>query len=326
MKIVQPPEPANEDESMSRLLHFAGPRMGMDGDAMTRLEHVARPAWREKVRAHTERRRRRTYRTLALAAVVVLSVGLAVRFAPFDLPGPADASVAAVEARSGTVSLPVGHRIEAGATVETGPQGRLVLRLQGGTRVRLDVDTHLDVRGAGDLRLEHGAVYVDTDGGRGGSLRVETLHGVASDIGTQFEVRFTEEVLRIQVREGEVRLDAGTESHPARAGTVLTVLGDGTVERGVVAPYGAAWEWILETRPPFEAEGRTVRELLDWYCRETGLELRLTGAVDDQLASTVTAGPGSGLTPTETLEAVLPGAGLSFRVEEGSLEVAPLRP
>lgn len=326
------PEPANEDESMDRLLHFAGPRRGMSEDAVARLEEAARVVWQEKVHSHLARRRRRFRQVLAAAAALALGAGLVFWLAPFARPAAdAGAIVATVEARSGRVTggsgsaLAVGERLEAGRAVETAPDTRAALRLASGASIRLDVGTRLELASARQLRLARGAVYVDTEG-RAASLAVETRYGVARDVGTQFEVRLGDDLVRIQVREGEVRFDTAAESHPAAAGTVLTVGGDGAVERGVLEGFAPEWSWVSETRPPFEIEGRTVRQVLEWFSRETGLTVRFNGQVGERIGSVITAGSVEGLSPVEILEAVLPGAGLAFRVDEGTVVVSRLTP
>ena len=323
----EPGLPANEDESMDRLLHFAGPRKGLPGGAMARLEEVARPVWREKVRAQARRRRRRTYQYLAAAASVIAAAGLAYWLGPFEI-GTGGGALGTVEARAGRATvesrgrLEVGDALQSGQAVETGADGRVALRLASGPSVRLDVDTRLSLESARRLLLERGAVYVDTEGGRGTSLGVGTRYGVAHDVGTQFEVRIGGDRVRVKVREGEVRFDTAAESHPAAAGTVLTVHEDGTVERDALESFAAEWSWTSETRPPFSIEGRTVRQVLEWFSRETGLAVRYEGPVVERIDSVITAGSVEGLSPIEILEAVLPGAGLSFRIEEGTVAVS----
>lgn len=324
----EPGLPANDEDSMDRILHFAGPRTGLPDDARARLEEAARLVWQEKVYSYALRRRRRVYGYLALAASLVLAAGLAIWLGAFRIES-GGAAVATVEARTGRVTgeagatLEVGDAIGSGQAIETGPDGRIALRLASGPSVRLDVATRLDVRSARLLRLERGAVYVDTEGRGGSSLGVETRFGVAHDVGTQFAVRLAGDQVRIQVREGEVRFDTDAESHRAPAGTVLTVNEDGTVERDGLEAYGSTWSWTAEARPPFEIEGRTVRQVLDWFSRETGLAVRYQGPVVERIDSVITAGAVEGLTPAEILEAVLPGAGLSFRIEEGTVMVTP---
>lgn len=305
--------------------------------------------------------RRQLWRLAAAAVVAVglaVTLWLALGRGPV-VPGPTVATLealyGAVEVRganAGAVSEgSIGATLPAGTVLETAARdagnGRAALRLAGGsaaggTAVRLDAGSRLVLASARELVLERGAVYLDTavldtgvldtgaqdsgsrgqSLGNGSSLAVRTAYGVARDVGTQFEVRVGEEALQVRVREGRVEVDTGAETHAAAAGVALRVDARGRAEREPIAAHGRAWSWILDTTPPFELEGKTLAQYLDWLARETGWRVEYEDPELRREASEITVhGSVEELRPDETPEMVLPGAALDYRLEGGTLVV-----
>ncbi len=317
------PEP--ENETLGRLFNIAGPRQAAPASVVAEVKRATYPAWQAKVRA-VRTRRRRTW-VLAAAASLVIA-GALWRLAPLTLPDAEPVRVATVEVTAGAVtagaaSVTIGARLDAGNTLETGPRSHATLRLAGGASARLDAGTVLRLEAADALELERGAVYLDTGRDPGGaSLAVSTRYGVARDVGTQFEVRLLEDALKIQVREGTVEIDVGEATHEADAGSALTVAGGGAVTREDVAAYGPSWGWILRTSPPFELEGQTLGEFLRWVSRETGWRTRFADlALEREVTDTVAHGSIAGVRPDHAPDLVLPGYGLRYRLEDGTLVI-----
>ncbi len=334
------PEPA-ADESLSRLFHFTGPRPAAPAEMVAEVKRLTRPAWQAKVRAVARRRRRRRRWTMAAAAVLILSAAGALhRLAPgprtngTSSPGAAS-WVAEVQVSAGVVDLyqggshtataagtpAAGTMIAAGSVIETGPRGLATLRLAGGTSARLDAGTVLRLATASALEIERGALYLDTGAAPvGARLEVTTPYGVARDVGTQFEVRLLEDALRIQVREGEVEVDLGEESYAAGAGTALSIGAGGAVTSEQVPAHGPAWSWILNTPVPFELEGRTLGEFLEWLTRETGWRPHFSDpSLEQEVMGTALHGSIAGVRPDQAPDLVLPSSGLRYRVEDGTM-------
>ncbi len=326
------PEP--EDDVMDQLLELAGRRPAAPEDVLAEVRHAARLTWQAKVETHaTARRRRRWGQMLAAAAVLTVAASLALFQRPQETAPPAAPIVATVDTLLGTVlsrpagpssaarPLAAGDTVPAGATLETAGDGRTALVLAGGTSLRLDVGTRLELASATDLVLERGGVYLDS-GPAAPAVAVATPFGVAHDIGTQFEVRLLAAGVRVRVREGEVRLERDGTAHQALSGTELTLRADGSVERTASAGHGSAWDWVLVTAPVFELEGRTLSEYLAWVSRETGWRLQFAEReLERQVETIVAHGSIAGLSPDQSLEVVLPSSELSFRVEDGTLHV-----
>jgi hypothetical protein len=237
--------------------------------------------------------------------------------------------------------LEVGDAIPEGATLRTGRGAddadaapvRASMRMTNGATVRLDTATAVRLASASALDLAGGAVYVATGGARGGALEVRTPSGTVRDVGTQFMVRSGEPagpgVLRVLVRDGAVAVDLQRERHLASAGEELRVESDGTTARRSIDAYGPDWQWILAAAAPFDPQGRTVAELLEWVAGETGWTVRYQ---DDEVAAAAReialrgGGPAweatwRALRADEAPQLVLPSADLESELENGTLTI-----
>lgn len=333
------PKPPAEDD-VARLLRLLPPPADVSGEIRDRAWAAASAEWQGVVARRARRSRWRWAAAAALAAGVLLAVGL--RLGPADAPPvpetatPAGGPVAVVEALRGDVAglrsaagstLVAGEAVLPGATVHTGPRTRVALRLASGASLRLDSATRVELQGPGVLRLAHGGVYVDSDDPGGvSSLTVHTPLGVVRDLGTQFELRLTGEALRVRVREGLVEVEGGATTHQAHPGTELTVDAVGIARHRTVAVHGPAWRWPLDAAPTFELEGRTLATYLAWLERETGWRVRLAEpSLESAAATTVLHGNLEGLAPDATPELVLPTCGLRHRLEDGILTLETCR-
>jgi hypothetical protein len=329
-----------DGDRIGPLLRLAGPREAVPADRMRRVKAAVHAEWRQQTRA---RSRRTTVGwsvgALAAAALVLLSVRVAVRdAAPVASPPQA---LATVDAVSGAVRLvpssergaggptlfQVGDHIRVGDGVDTTSGGVAALRLAGGASVRIDRGTRVRVLSGATLVLDEGAIYVDSGAGQDAlprdapSLEVRTAVGLVRDIGTQFEVRLLSgSALRVRVRDGLVRLSQSRRTHDATPGDELTLDGNGSVIRRTVPVYGADWAWAAALARPFELEGQSLRDFLDWIVGENGWQLRFADAAVEQTSlTTVLHGSIQGLTPEEALAAVLPTVGVEHRLENGVL-------
>ncbi len=317
------------------LLRSAGSRPPVAAGELAEIRSAAKAQWHEMVRMERERKRFRNARTfMALAASLILAVAIGWWLKPGGAPTGSEI-VASVELVRGEVlfeglALAQGSRLAAGTVVETsdvdGAPSRVAVRLDAGQSVRIDSGSRLRFLSASRLDLERGAVYIDTAGtGGAAGVEISTPYGMVRDIGTQFEVRVDERApaaLTVRVREGEVTLERGEQVHSAYAGEELNLEG-GDLDRRAIEPSSAAWDWILTATPAMELEGATLSSYLEWVSRETGRELRYEGAGLEQSAGSILVhGSIEGMTPEESLSVVLPGSGLGYLVENGSLIIA----
>ena len=319
-------------DDIGRLLRLAGPREAVPVERMARMKTAVRAEWRQQTHARSRRIAIGwSVGMFAAAALILIGVRLAVRDDP-AMQSP-QRELATIEAVSGAVRLvsssgraadptlfQTGDRMREGDGVDTTSGGSVRLRLVSGASVRIDRGTRFRLISDSTLALDEGTVYVDSGGRRAGSIEVRTAVGIARDIGTRFEVRFNDSALRVRVRDGQVRLSQSRQSHDAHPGDELTLDGNGSVVRRTVPIYGTDWRWVETLAPPFDLEGRSLRDFLNWITSENGWQLRFADSVVEQKSQTTTLhGSITGLTPEEALVAVLPTSGVEHRLENGVL-------
>jgi len=310
-----------EDDVLARLVRFActGPEIPPDGAA--RIKHAVRPLWIRETRARV--RRRILWESMALA-MTAAAAWLAIRWNGQDAAPPMVARpIARVEAVEGTVHVPAA--LLAGSRLATDSRSRVAIRLDGGPSLRLDVNTTVRILSANDVRLGHGAIYVDSghrgsDPG-GSDLVIRTAFGTIRDIGTQFEVRDEAEFI-VRVREGVVTLATTQEPIEIRRGTSLTIAAGGSRRREAIATDAPEWHWTQNVTPPFAIDGRSVWEVLAWMSRETGIAVRYESAETEQAAkATILHGELRGLRPDQVTTTVLPTTALASRRARDALVI-----
>jgi ferric-dicitrate binding protein FerR (iron transport regulator) len=306
----------SDEDDLAQLLRIAGRRDPVSPEVTARVKARARVQWQSAVRR--QRWQRRGQLALGVAAVVVAAIVWWQRAQEAPMVATLERSEGMVwftNRRPGAGGLP------AQTGIETGPAGRVALRLSGGASLRVDVDSRARLVSATEVLLERGAVYVDTAGAtRASELVVRTAFGVARDIGTQFEVRISDSGLRLRVRDGLVNLNGGAGVHMVHASEELRVLDGGAVVRAAAPVSGDDWRWTQEIAPSFVLEGATLRSLLAWYTRETHTMVDATRVPPSlHVDEIIVHGDIRELTPEQALQAVLPTCGLSHRSVDGVL-------
>jgi len=314
--------PPDDEEIVRGLLTMAGPRPPIPQEDLDAISGAARSAWRTQVR-----RRAPAHRAVWMSLAAALAVALGIAWWWTSREARVPVPVARVEAVVGPVRLENSRWIAKGDAIPLGTTlhsstGRAALRLAGGATVRLDVQSQLSFVSTSALDLERGALYVDTGSGRP-SIEVRTPLGTARDIGTQFAIRLEgSTALRVRVREGSVLTQQHGRTYLTPAGQELLLRHDGTSERRNVAAHGPEWEWVLEASPGFDIEGRSLQEFLDWVSRETGWQIRYAdNGLVESAAKIVLHGSIGKLRADRAPFAVLPGAGLDGRLEDGTLVI-----
>jgi ferric-dicitrate binding protein FerR (iron transport regulator) len=269
---------------------------------------------------------------LATAAAVIVAIGLATRSAgPPPVPAP-ETSIGRIERVVGSARtagpeagrpVTAGFNISIGTHLETLENGRAAIRLPGGSLLRLDTDTRIRFDSVDVVTLAQGGVYLDSGptGSAGRTVEIRTAGGIVRDVGTQFEVRVEPAALRVRVREGSIRLEAGRDVHVADAGTELLATG-GTLTRERISLTGPIWAWTASVTPPFVIEGESLTRFLTWVSRETGWRVRFaTPELERSAASIVLHGALEDVSPAEAPALVLPACGLVHRIENDTLVV-----
>ena len=335
---------AEEDLAVAILL---GAAATADAADVARIRAAVRAAWRERLAADRRRRRLLVAGALAAAAAVAIAVALVLPASrPASLAPPAaTAAVAgavervipvALDAHADAVFTRGGQPLAAGAAVRVGDalatsrETLAALRL-GSASVRLDAGTRLTVTGPRRLRLDAGALYVDSPpAADGGSPPVEiaTPHGAARELGTRFEVRVDGERTRVRVREGAVQWRRSGEA-TQRLGVAqqLEAAAEGGVTVRAAPVSGGDWDWVARAAPTPPLEGARLGDLLDWVGRETGAEVVFVPAASAEAARAIVLhGPLEDLDPVEAVELVLPACGLRGHFTGGRLVVEAPEP
>ena len=326
-------------DDIATLIHSAGKRPAVPPERTMRVKTAVQAHWLREVARRRHRRFVWTTAALAAAAALVIVVS-APRLRPNPVVPPDDRIAGTVESVVGdcwsgagrdkgsapTVRLGIRQDLVMGSVVTTGDAGRIALRLASGYSVKMDRGSRVRLVGPAILALDTGAVYVDSEhsGGNAGTLRIQTPLGTIQEIGTRYEVRLEEGSVRVRVREGLVILDDGNRTHQIPPATELTLDTEATATTKEIATADDVWSWISEISVMPDLKGLTARQFLEWAARERNW--RLVFATDDLARSAseiVLGGSAGGLTLEESLEAVLPACGLSYRVEGDSLIINP---
>jgi hypothetical protein len=225
-------------------------------------------------------------------------------------------SVATVERVDGA-TLGLGTALAAGRTVTTA-DGQVALRLASGGSLRIGPQSRVVLTEANAAELVAGVLYFDSEGQRAGAdFTVTTSLGSARDVGTQFLARFDETArsFDIGVRDGSVELTSNGQTGSAGVGERLVVTqGESSVRRDAIATFGGEWEWTERVAAPFEIDGRTVKEFLDWFGAQTG-RIVVFGSDDaEQRAGAVLHGA-IDLAPLQKLQAVLATTDLTYSLD-----------
>jgi ferric-dicitrate binding protein FerR (iron transport regulator) len=315
---------------VATLISTAGRRADPPADAYRAVLAAAEDTWQRKVG-----RRRRWRVGVGIAAAFVLLTAGAGLLRTVVLPMMAPAEIARVDRVGGGVATrPAGAGawvplvaarlpLHAGTRLRTGPDGRVDLRLEGGVSLRLAVLTEIELRAPDLIRLQHGAVYADTGSAGPGGIVVVTPAGSARDIGTQFELRYAGDILRLRVREGRVSLQRDAGELIAAAGEQLTIDTAGGVTRGNIARDDLDWAWAETLAPVPDFNDQSVAVLLEWVARETGRPVRYAdSAAEQRAAAVILHGRIGPLAPLEALGVLLSTTDLTYEIlPDGTIEV-----
>jgi ferric-dicitrate binding protein FerR (iron transport regulator) len=195
--------------------------------------------------------------------------------------------------------------------------GRAAIVLANGVELRLDSNTDITLDTERSMSLASGALYLDSSNRTGSpeTVAIVARGTVIRDIGTRYEVRLSDQELRVRVRDGRVEVLSAFGMREADRGGQLSVTSSGIVS-GRASIAGADWDWIVRaTRPP-QLEGRPLPEFLAWAEREGGRAIRFADpALERANAATIVYGAIESLTVDEALDVVLPSCGLARRTD-----------
>jgi ferric-dicitrate binding protein FerR (iron transport regulator) len=312
-------------QAVAALIHAGGRREAPPPESYDRVLAAAQATWRHKVR------RRRWWRIASGLAAAALLVTMSAVLLTTQRPLTATVEVARVDriiggadtrapgADSWAPLAGAAAALQVGTRLRTRENGVAGLTLRGGVSLRLAPLTEVELESDARVRLSHGLLYADTGPGDGGTINVITPAGTAHDFGTQFEIRYEHERLRLRVREGRVALLRDAQRVVADAGTQVAVNAAGEVSRTTIAPSDPAWRWAEAVAPAPDFDGQPVSLLLEWVARETGRALRYTDdSVKRQASATILHGKVGPLAPFEALDVMLATTDFAYEIRDDS--------
>jgi ferric-dicitrate binding protein FerR (iron transport regulator) len=335
MSDIRNPNAEGGDRDLEDLIVTHLATQSLDPEALDRVRAAVREAW-ETAAGPTARPksgrfgpRSRWWAGLAAAGVLAVVIGLFFGMHP-AAQGEMIGSLA--DARGGTLEVAgrfIGHRTVAGGNAIrvgdafTARAAALILLTQGGT-LRVAAGSVIVVAAASKLQLERGTLYVDKPVGlpTAARLRVATRAGLVEHVGTEFEVFSDDQIVRIRVREGEVRFSGALGVQLAAVGTQLVATSDGQVTRQAIPTYGRDWQWTAALAPEFAVEGRSLEDYLQWISRELGRPIVFADArARERAQRTILHGAIHSPATLDALDEILSSTSLSYELADGVIRV-----
>ena len=323
------------DEAIEALLRKAPPRPAPSDEVMADVRDAVRAEWR----ATSDRRRtRRRLVSLAVAATVILAVGITVNY--LRVPSALPVLVATIERSSGSIHL-VGEQsvlhetrdlaeLATGQTLLTGPDSAAAIAWNNGGSLRIDENTRVEFLSPGEIALRSGRVYFDSQPSTlwAGitqssvtSFAIRTDQGVVKHVGTQYMTGINGGALTISVREGQVYIENDYQQATAAAGQQMTVVGNNRPTYANISRHGDNWRWVEQMAPAINIDQRSAYEFISWAGRESGLEIRFVSDVVEQRAHNTTMTGTVNLEPQLALHTLLQTTDLDAHIDDGWIVV-----
>lgn len=272
----------DDEEVVARMIRSAGRGPMPSADAAARVRAAVEGEFDALA---ARRRRRRLAGGLALAASLLLGVGLMLGPGMRELRGPAPiagtlartAGPVRVERDGRTLDAAPGMALHAGDAI----LGQAAFRLAAaGAEVRTADGSRVRLTGAAGLDLDDGALYLETPGtGTGPGLEVRAGALAVRDIGTRFSVRrdAATDHSEVAIRRGEVRVTGAAAPLDLRAdgdqGRRVTLAGGRVVADEPVPSWSPQWDWAGALAPALVMDGRSLARVLTELADRRGQQL-----------------------------------------------------
>ena len=300
-----------DDTGIEALLREVGVRDEPSADMMREVQAAVHAEWQSMVQ---QRRSRRRFVAIGIAASALLAVGVAMFGVRYFAPLPIEvAQITRIDGHllvrpqaEGAREVTVAQSVSTGETIQTDDRSRAALKFGDAVSLRLDQGTIVKVASADELVLTAGALYVDSQAQNPQALTIRTDAGSVRHVGTQYEVRTHADDMVVSVREGRVMIANAAGTSSGVAGERIRVTPRGQIVRGTVAAHDPHWQWAARTAPQFDINDHTLAVFLDWVARETGRKIEYASGEAQSAASQVKLrGSIVGLDPDTALSAVL---------------------
>jgi hypothetical protein len=322
------------DKKLEQLFSKASPRP-MPEDTATAREAI-RQEWQAVSGQYQSRKK-----ILRFAVAATVLIGLFSIFNGFRVAEPEWVKVASIQKSFGSIYI-LGEQsqltraddlaaIHAGQVIVTGDDAGIAMAWSGGGSVRLHKNTEVEFRDDNTVFLRSGQIYFDStpseliagvDAAGVASFQIETEYGTVSHVGTQFMTEVGSHALRVSVREGRVDVAGRFYPHVAERGEQVLLSGR---QRPVVLnfpEYGAAWDWVAQTSPSVDIDGKSVHAFLNWVGRELGMSIQYGSDDIEQVARQAILEGRVDSEPGEALRLRMLTAALEWRYEPGVIYVS----
>src|SRR5689334_9742981 len=295
----------------------------IDTDRAVRVRAAVHEAWKDSAD-----RSRNWKRVIAIAAAAVLVFAIAITLVNRlrdRVPSQATTPIASTLFVTSEVIFQhdgqshagrVGEDVRPGTLITTNG-GRAAIVLSNGVELRFDSNTDMTLDTEQRMSLARGALYLDSSHRTGPpeTVAIVARGSVIRDVGTRYEVRLSDQELRVRVRDGRVEVSGAFGIREADGGGQLRMTPSGILS-GRASTSGADWDWIVRAARPPQFEGRPLPEFLAWAEREGGRSIRFADpALERANAATIVYGAIEGLTVDEALDVVLSSCGLARRTD-----------
>lgn len=314
-------------DDVGMLIRHAGEREDVDAARFEQARARVASHWETVVAEHRKSRTGGWIPNLAIAASVILMVAaglFALRVGPFAPPVDVITVARVVgDVQADAQLIAAGAEVPADTVITTGSNSRVALQLPGGRSLRVDVDSQLVASGDNRFALERGAVYFDSGGHHDAApVFIDTRYGVATDVGTQFQVRLLTNKVMVGVREGAVQFDRpGRDSLNVDHGHLLELADDGGADYHAIE-NDELWAWVNTVAPEIDTNDMTLANYLAWYARESGYTIAWADDESRDNAKDITLSVSiRGLTLAEGLALVQAVAPFDYEIDGQTMRV-----
>ncbi len=262
---------------------------------------------------------RPTHLLLAFALLLATALGSSLWLAQAPLvrgPAPAArvASAVGVSLRIGDngaakppVILTEDSALKVGDVLQTRPGARLRLRRPGGLSIQIGPATEAIWDSPDDLRILRGVVYIETESPESHDPLVIVTHaGRVRHVGTRFGVQVSDQLVRVTVRDGLVRISAARHEQDLGAGHQGLLRADGAIESSPLATDAGPWNWMQGEATRFAIEGRSLHDVATELAAASGHALGWsTTNLARDAADLKLHGPALDMDPRAALDAIL---------------------
>ena len=324
------------DRALEQLLRQAPPRPAPPESDTKNVRSAVHAEWQSM---SGKRRARKLLMTFAIAATVLLAVGVTIN--TLRVPSAVPVTVATIDKSIGSIYL-LGKQsqlqntnglsvLTAGQTILTGHDSSVGVVWSAGGSLRIDEDTRVEFIAEDAIVLRSGRVYFDSQpsklsagitAGSAAPFEIRTEQGVVLHVGTQFMTSVDASSVSVSVREGQVMIEGATYNEIAEEGERIVFSGRGRPEVVNISRHGDAWDWAEAVAPSVDVDKRTVHEFLTWVSRETGLQLRYEDATVESAAHIITLTGTVRIPPRDALDFWSPTVGIDWRIEGGTIVVS----